>query len=171
MQLVLFVLFGLFAVLGGLIVVGNRNPIYSALGLVVALFSISALYVILGAYFVAAVQVIVYAGAIVVLFLFVIMLLNLNDRERLREQFTLRSVIGIVLGLVFVAVTGLTVWAVVHPGTGAAMPLSDVGHTKQVGRLLFSNYLLPFEVTSVILLAGMVGVLVLIRFHGRGHRS
>ena len=169
LTLLLFLVFGIVAVVGGAFVILNRNPVYSALNLVLTLFAVSALYVILGAYFVAAVQVVVYAGAIVVLFLFVIMLLNVDKQEALHENFDLKRIVGLIAGLVFLLIAGVTVWNAV--GTGAPTQVdaafNESQHTREIGRLLFQNYLLPFEVTSVILLAGLVGVIVLIRFHGR----
>jgi NADH-quinone oxidoreductase subunit J len=167
--LALFIAFGMVAVVGGVLVILHRNPVYSALSLVLTLFALSVLYVILGAYFVAAVQVVVYAGAIVVLFLFVIMLLNLGDQEALHENFDLKRIVGMMTGLVFLLVVGGMVWNAVGmpPEVPADPAFHEPQHTTAIGRLLFANYLLPFEVTSVILLAGLVGVVVLIRFHGR----
>jgi NADH-quinone oxidoreductase subunit J len=172
LNLVLFLAFGLVALGGGALVIINRNPVYSALNLVLTLFAVSALYVLLGAYFVAAVQVVVYAGAVVVLFLFVIMLLNLGNQEALREAFRPRVAIAGVLGAVFLVAAGATAWQAVGPLRPAAPDpaFAHASHTERIGRLLFENYLLPFEVTSVILLGGLVGVVVLVRFHGRPDR-
>lgn len=163
----LFLVFGVTVVAGGALVILHRNPIYSALNLVLVLFALSALYVILGAYFVAAVQVVVYAGAIVVLFLFVIMLLNVGRQEALRENFDPKRVVGMIGGLAFLLLAGTTMWTAVETPTPPSPAFDELQHTHAIGRLLFENYLLPFEVTSVILLAGLVGVVVLIRFHGR----
>ena len=171
METFLFWFFGIVAVIGSALVVLNRNPVYSALSLVMTLFSVAALYVLLGAYFVAAVQVLVYAGAIVVLFLFVLMLLNVGHEESIREAFRFRTILGALLGLVFVVSAGWTMWSLLVTDSVAERIPSDAGHTQSIGRLLFQNYLVPFEITSVILLAGLVGVVVLIRFHGRPRRS
>lgn len=170
---VLFCLFALVAVIGGALVILLPNPVYSALSLVLTLFALSGLYVLLGAYFVAAVQVIVYAGAIVVLFLFVIMLLNVGNQEALRKNVNWRMGVGGLLGLAFLIRAGTTAWNAIQPQQATTLdPAFDQAqHTERIGRLLFQNYLLPFEVTSVILLAGLVGVVVLIRFHGRVKRS
>lgn len=169
LTLLLFIAFAIVAVVSGAFVILNRNPVYSALNLVLTLFAVSALYVILGAYFVAVVQIVVYAGAIVVLFLFVIMLLNLGKQEALHEKLDPKRVVGMIAGLVFLLIVGVTVWNAVGTGAPAQadVAFTESQHTHEIGRLLFTNYLLPFEITSVILLAGLIGVVVLIRFHGR----
>lgn len=167
LSLWLFVVFGVMALTGGALVILHRNPVYSALNLVLTLFALSALYVILGAYFIAAVQVVVYAGAIVVLFLFVIMLLNLGRQEELRENFDLKRIVGMIGGLVFLFFAGTIMWTAVETPKPPSPAFDEPQHTHAIGRLLFQNYLLPFEITSVILLAGLVGIVVLIRFHGR----
>ncbi|MBM3216520.1 NADH-quinone oxidoreductase subunit J [Candidatus Poribacteria bacterium] len=163
LQLVLFILFGIVALVGGALVILNRNPVYSALSLVLTLFAVSALYVLLGAYFVAAVQVVVYAGAVVVLFLFVIMLLNMGRQEAIHENIDAKRVVGIVAGIVFLGLVATATWQAVGPMTPEVADAGEPGHTRAIAELLFRNYLLPFEVTSVILLAALVGVIVLIR--------
>jgi NADH-quinone oxidoreductase subunit J len=144
-----------------------RNPIYCALALVGTFFSLSGLYLLLQAEFIAVVQVIIYAGAIMVLFLFVIMLLDVGHEPSpwLRRD---RPKAFLGLGLVVLLVVELTV--VVGPKIVPVIqgrPTSDlgsaVGNTQLVGSLLFTKFLIPFEVTSIILLIAIVGAMVLAR--------
>ncbi|MDA1193519.1 MAG: NADH-quinone oxidoreductase subunit J, partial [Candidatus Poribacteria bacterium] len=116
MTQILFWVFAAVAIASALMVILHRNPVYSALSLVLTLFAVSGLYLLMGAYFVGAVQIVVYAGAIVVLFLFVIMLLNLGNQESLQETFSLRSFFGVIVGLAFVVIAGMTVTAPIGVG-------------------------------------------------------
>ena len=110
METLLYLVFGLAALVGGVLVIVNRNPVYSALSLVLTMFAVSALYVLQQAYFVAAVQLVVYAGAIVVLFLFVIMLLNLGESDNLPAASGARRFVGALLGVTFAGIIGALVW-------------------------------------------------------------
>jgi NADH-quinone oxidoreductase subunit J len=143
-----------------------RNAVHVALFLVVAQMMLALAFLLQGAYFVAAVQVIVYAGAIMVLFLFVIMLLGVDKREALTENITGQRPIAIGLGAVllaeilFVALRGLDI--VGGDGAAALQALNeDPGNVKALARVLFSKYLLPFEATSVLLVVAVVGVMVM----------
>ena len=173
MTLLVFIVFACVTVGGSLTVVASRSPVVSAVGLVTTMSAIAALYVLLGAYFVGVVQVIVYAGAIVVLFLFVIMLLNVGSQDALRERFTGYTWLGVGLGVLFAIAAGISVWAIVEPVPAqvAQRIFEDEGHTVRIAKLLFRNYLLPFEIISLILLASLVGVTLLIRFHGHAWTS
>jgi NADH-quinone oxidoreductase subunit J len=155
----IFVALTAVAVGSALTVIVHRNPIYSAIALVVTFLCLGGYYILLQAQLVAAVHVIVYAGAIMVLFLFVIMLLDVRREEgsRLRVggvQLTLGTAAGTALLLLL--------WAAMAaaPGGGPPPPLPK-GNTQAVGYLLFTRYLLPFELTSLILLVAMVGALIL----------
>ncbi len=156
----LFIFFGIICVAGAINLLLQRHPINSALSLVVVMASLALIYLLLGAEFVAAIQVIVYAGAIMVLFVFVIMLLNAGAEERSRG-----SHVALVLGGPGVAiVAGLLTWVMVHssPQLGSvAIGPSDFGETHEVARLLFSKFLLPFEVTSVLILIAIMGAVIL----------
>ena len=160
MALVAFFLVALVAVGSALGLVLRRNPIHGALFLVVNLGCVAAFYLMLGAEFLAAAQVIVYAGAIMVLFVFAIMVLIPGKEETGPDpRRTLRTWAAPAAGLLFVQV--LT-WLLVSRGPApSGMPAT--GGVEAIGRLLFSDYLFPFELTSVLLLAAMVGVLLLAR--------
>src|SRR2546425_7467497 len=156
MQDILFYIFSALTLGCGLLVVANpfsRNPVTSAMFLVLAIASLAGLFVLLHAFFLAAVQVLVYAGAVIVLFLFVIMLLDLHPEERRRiKKF------GAIAGtLAVAAVLGLFARALVQTGAVANSPLPTLeGGTAALGRALFTEYLLPFEIVSVLLLVAMV---------------
>jgi NADH-quinone oxidoreductase subunit J len=161
MEAFFFYLFGGIAIAAALLVITRRNPVTSAIFLILCLFSLAVLYVLLRAHFVAVIQVLVYAGAIMVLFLFVIMLLNLSRVESGRIRNLLVKVVGAVLGVVLM----INLLAAVNkPLLPEGARLSEgFGGTEQVGMLLFSDYLLPFEVASVLLLAAIVGAIILSR--------
>ncbi len=125
MELLMFYIFGFGAVVSALLMVTNKRPVRAAMSLVATMSFVAGLYVLLDAHLIAVLQLIIYAGAIMVLFLFVIMLLNIEEKEGLVE-----------------------------------IP-SDFGTTKAVGRMLFTQYLLPFEIASILLLAAIVGAVIL----------
>ena len=160
---ILFFLFAALAIASAIMMIVHRNPIYCALFLIVTLFALAGLYVLLNAPFIAAIHVIVYAGAIMVLFLFVIMLLDTKTdimKERPRH---LIQVISIVLAalffvelVIFVNASGVDSMVSSLPGTQ-----SQVGSTRAIGILLFTKYLFPFEVASVLLLSVIIGSVVL----------
>jgi NADH-quinone oxidoreductase subunit J len=145
----------------GVLVVANpfsRNPVTSAMFLVLTIISMAGLFVLLHAFFLAAVQVLVYAGAVMVLFLFVIMLLDLKEEERLKVK-----KLGLVAGLISVgAIVAIFIRSLFASKPGANLPApTAVGDTATLGKLLFTNYLLPFEIVSILLLVAMVGVILL----------
>jgi NADH-quinone oxidoreductase subunit J len=158
---ILFYLFAALTLICGALVIANpfsRSPVTSAMFLVLTIISMAGLFVLLHAFFLAAVQIIVYAGAVIVLFLFVIMLLDLKEEER-RKIKLLGLVSGVVavgaiLSIFFKALA--TVKAPPEPGNP---PVE--GQTHDLGMLLFSHYALPFEVVSVLLLVAMIGVILL----------
>lgn len=151
-------------VVSAILVVVLRNPIHSVLSLVLTFFSLAGLYVLLNAQFIAAIQVIVYAGAIMVLFLFVIMLLNLDEEEKVRERHPLQKAFGIIVVTLLLAGMGsLVATGVLHGNKGlyTAAKVSAMGNTKAIAGLLFTDWILPFEITSILLLAAIVGAIVL----------
>jgi NADH-quinone oxidoreductase subunit J len=222
---ILFIAFGALTLIGAVAVIGFKNPVYSAIALIVTFFAQAGLFILLGAHFVAAVQVIVYAGAIMVLFLFVIMLLNLGSVHADRPKAGIAKGAAIVLGIIF-ALEGVYIAVNAYKGTAVARVKqeSDVGEgaittaqleeiskiqttyqltrdeinteyvpkvatadkalesltaveaqkliqtlrgemgkTERIGSVLFSKFLLPFEVTSLILLAALIGVIALVK--------
>ena len=143
----------------------QRNPLYGAISLIGVFISLACLYVTLAAPFIAAVQVIVYAGAIMVLVVFVIMLLNVEAEER---PMRLRSLIPIAVGLaavLFAEAVFITFFVHASPSTPTDN-ISNVGLTASIGAGLFTSYLLPFEITSVLLLMAIVGAMTLARRGG-----
>ncbi len=160
MQDALFYIFAGLMLLCGLLVFANpftRNPVTSAMFLVLAIVSLAGLFVLLHAFFLAAVQVLIYAGAVMVLFLFVLMLLDLKVEERRKL-----NVYGIVTGCVAVgALSWIFLNSLSHASLTAVASPSVEGGTAALGELLFSKYLLPFEVVSLLLLVAMVGVVLL----------
>jgi len=166
MEGLIFYPIALITLVGSLGMVMSRNAVHSALWLVLVFFCFGGFYVLLHAEFVAAVQVIVYAGAIMVLFLFVIMLLRVDRAEELLVRHRLQRVAGVILGFALLAGIGITVLVNVLPGKGGERSLESIatdagGNTQAVAKALFTDYLLPFEVTSVLLLAAIVGAVVL----------
>ena len=157
MDLILFWIFATIAVGCAVNLVAQRRPIASALSLVGVMGSLAVLYVLLGAEFIAAAQVIVYAGAVMVLFLFVIMLLDLRAEERRRIK-----LFGAVAGCVCVgAFLFIFLAQLLHSPLGASSNPAVEGGIVPLGKLLFTRYLLPFEIVSILLLVGMVGVVLL----------
>jgi NADH-quinone oxidoreductase subunit J len=154
---IFFIAFALLALLCGFLVIVNRNPVNSAMFLVLSIASLAGLFVLLNAFFLAAVQVLVYAGAVMVLFLFVIMLLDLKEEQRR----TIRKFSLALGGLAVVAIGSLLVRAIWFSGVGRAAQPQLEGSTRSLGSSLFQDFLLPFEIVSVILLVAMVGVILL----------
>jgi NADH-quinone oxidoreductase subunit J len=139
-------------------VVVAKNPVHAAMSLVAAFFFLAGIYVLLAAHLVAVMQVLVYAGAVMVLFLFVIMLISLGDEHLLEERYRGMQLLGVVGALGLVAVLA---WAILDVSQGAPGPLpADFGTVKAVGRALYTHFLLPFEATSLLLLAAIVGAVV-----------
>jgi NADH-quinone oxidoreductase subunit J len=160
MEPYLFYTFAGLTVACALLVVANpfsRNPVTSAMFLVLTIGALAGLFVLLHAFFLAAVQILVYAGAVMVLFLFVIMLLSPKEEEGRALRKT-----ALVLALGTAAtIAALLLKTIDRSGVGGGAKPELEGGTRELGRLLFSQYLLPFEIVSVLLLVGMVGVILL----------
>jgi NADH-quinone oxidoreductase subunit J len=156
---VFFYVFAALTLLCATLVIANpfsRSPVTSAMFLVLAIISMSGLFLLLHAFFLAAVQILVYAGAVMVLFLFVIMLLDLKEEARRKIKF-----FGLAAGLVSVGiVVSIFVKSLASVKTNAAEPTLE-GETYALGKLLFTQYTLPFEIVSVLLLVAMIGVILL----------
>lgn len=151
-----------------------RNAVHVALFLVAVQMGLAVAFLLQGAFFVAAIQIIVYAGAIMVLFLFVIMLLGVDRREALEEPLRGQRPLAIGLGvllaaeIVYIAIKGIDFVVAGNGETALERINRNPGNVTAIARALFSNYALPFEITSVLLVAAIVGVMVLARHIGRG---
>jgi len=158
---ILFYVFSAFALICGIMILVSRNPVNSAMFLVLTIASLAGLFVLLEAFFLAAIQVLVYAGAVMVLFLFVIMLLDLKAEERRKIK-----IVGLAGGVVSVGAILAIFFKSLSSATLKNSPAPNLyGGTIPLGKLLFSEYLLPFEIISVLLLVAMVGVILLSKKH------
>jgi NADH-quinone oxidoreductase subunit J len=159
---ILTIIFALLAVATAVIMITRRNPVKSVLFLVVNFFCISAIYLLLRAQFIAIIQVIVYAGAIMVLFLFVIMLLNLQDESKLTENITYKKITAVLLAILLFSVLAITAYFAYLSKYQMINPNSEQLGTVQVnGKELYTTFSFPFELMSFILLAAIVGAIVL----------
>jgi NADH-quinone oxidoreductase subunit J len=162
MDTYLFLLFAAIAVVCAVNLVVQKHPINSALSLIGVMGSLAVLYLLLGAEFIAAAQVIVYAGAIMVLFVFVIMLLNAGAEKKPKRQSLMAPLLGIPL---LVTLLGLLSF-IIQRSTGGEALVRFGEYTvgaRDIGRVLFTKYLLPFEITSVLILIAILGAMVLAR--------
>ena len=157
---ILFWLLSVMALFGAMMVITSRNPVYSVLWLILTFFAISGHYILLNAQFLAIVNIIVYAGAIMVLFLFVIMLMNLNKTVEPQKNRWLKFAGAIAGGsLLLVMVAALRNTEV--KGLSAQVNQGDIGLIKNLGKELFTTYVVPFEISSVLFLSAMVGAVVI----------
>jgi len=161
METVIFGIFATVALVSSLVVVTHKSPIYATLALVLTLFSVAVLFVLLGAPFVGVLQVLVYAGAIVVLFLFVIMLLNVQKEEMSHVGAGAQLWAAVLAAVVFVGMLGLSFW---RAGSPALKPLTPESVSLQgLASELFNTYLLPFEIVGLLLLVAVIGATVAAR--------
>ena len=159
-MIILFIAFAIGALLGALVLVGAKNPVHSALGLVVTLISTSALYALLHAPFLAMVQVAVYAGAIMVVFIFVTMLLNVGAAQgSARGPFRVQAG-AVAIAVLFAATIAAVVWRYLPSAVPPRVP-DDFGSTADLGAQLLGPLMIPFEAASLLLLVAMVGAIVL----------
>jgi NADH-quinone oxidoreductase subunit J len=158
MILSLFYFLSFFSILCALMVVISKNPIHSVLYLILTFFSIAAHYVLLNAQFLAAVHVIVYAGAIMVLFLYVIMMLNLNAEVEPHKSKWLKVAATVAGGLLMVVLVGAlrSTATSIAPSEGI-----QIGSIKNLGKVLFNDFMLPFEISSILFLVAMIGAVML----------
>jgi len=162
MELLMFYIFGVVAVLAAFLMITSWNPVAAVLNMILVMFCLAGLFVLLNAHFIAAIQVLVYAGAIMVLFLFIIMLLNMRGNEPIwksRDRNVVLSFIGFLLAVgAFIKLYGTLKASGLHQ----TMKVSeDFGTTELVGKVLFTDYLLPFEIASILLLVAIVGAVIL----------
>lgn len=158
-QILFYFLSGIALVSAGYFVMA-KNPIYSILSLILTFFSISGLYILMNAQFLGVVQIIVYAGAIMVLFLYILMMLNLNKGDESKKS-NINKFVGVfAAGILFIGILGA------YKGlSGNSVAGTDINHgvglTKNLGKLLFNEYVLPFEIASVLILSGIVGAVLI----------
>jgi NADH-quinone oxidoreductase subunit J len=168
MTTILFVLLAGLAIGSAIAMVVQRNPLYSAISLIGVFIALAGLYLTLAAPFLAAIQIIVYAGAIMVLVVFVIMLLNVEEEERKPLRLGYLTAVAILLAAILFGEAGFILYFMGQSGVEPLDPnalgnASNVGLTNSIGTGLFTSYLLPFEITSVLLLMAIVGAITLAR--------
>lgn len=166
METILFFLFGGLAVIAALAVVFNRNVVHSALFLLLNLAMIAGLYVLLNAQFIAVAQIMVYAGGILVMILFVVMLLGAELGETIPQWLTPLNAIKVALAAIFLTIVGTASYDWLYSTSAVTGNMTDQliaeqGSAQLVGQALFTEYLLPFEMASILLLVGIVGVVLL----------
>ncbi len=164
MEAYLFYIMAAVSVSAAVYLIFEKNPVHGALYLVMTLLSIAVIYVLLEAQFIAAVQIIVYAGAIMVLFLFVIMLLNLSVLEEMKDALPFQKIPAVVMGILLFSAICLILrsrFLQGKQGEYSSAYVNAVGNTKLIGNLLFTDYLLPFELTSILLFVAAIGVIIL----------
>jgi len=166
-QILMFYVFSVLAVAAGVLVVSSRNPVHSVLFLIVAFFNVAGLFVLIGAEFLAMILVIVYVGAVAVLFLFVVMMLDI-DFAQLRGGFVRYLPIGALVGFILLAELVLVIGSwVVAPGMPHAVAAGAISltNTRALGDILYTRYLFAFQAAGLILLVAMVGAIVLTLRH------
>ncbi|MBA5629264.1 NADH-quinone oxidoreductase subunit J family protein [Moheibacter lacus] len=158
---ILFFVLASLTILSGLLTVTTKNPVYSILYLIITFFSISGHYVLLNAQFLAVVNIIVYAGAIMVLFLFVVMLMNLNKEDKnFSKPFIILS--GTIVSILFFALTvGIFLKSDIKENNQTLLAKSDIGLTESIGTALYSDYVIPFELASILFMGAMIGAVLL----------
>jgi len=171
MEQAFFFYFAIVIAAAAVFVVAVRNPIYSALSLLIMFFHVAGLYVTLHAEFLAAVQIIVYAGAILVLYLFVVMLLNLRHDDRYHRQWPMAAAVGVTLVLEAIVLTAMKGWTSPVVAAGTETTVGGSGNAEAIGDVLYTTYLFPFEVASLILLVAMIGAIILAKKEVGGNEA
>ena len=169
MTSIAFIILALVAIFSALMVVTRSNPVASVLWLVLNFFALAGFYVLLGAQFLAAVQIIVYAGAIMVLFLFVVMMLNLNKLPNLERTHIIQKLIGALVSGVFLVLVSYAVRIADNPVyTPPTASTFAMGTAKTLGTVLFGQWMLPFQIVGFLLLSAMIGVVALAKMRKPG---
>lgn len=164
----MFYVFSLITVVSACMVVSSKNPVHSVFFLILAFFNVAGLFVLLGAEYIAMTLVIVYVGAVAVLFLFVVMMLNINFVE-MREGFLKYLPLGLVVALtifvefIFVMYSSFASKYAVSPVKDIILPNEEISNTKAIGSILYTHYAFPFQMAGIILLIAMIGAIVLTR--------
>ncbi|MBX9852664.1 MAG: NADH-quinone oxidoreductase subunit J [Cytophagaceae bacterium] len=160
MDNILFFILSALAIGGALMVILARNPVYSVLFTILTFFAIGGHFLLLNAQFLFIVNIIVYAGAIMVLFLYVIMMLNLNKQSEPTQPFFIKVIAAISGGLLLITLLG-ALRGMDSDKVISDIPYSDIGLVKNLGKVLFTEYLIPFEISSVLFLSAMIGAVML----------
>ena len=163
METLIFLIFALLAVASSLVVVMHRNPVYSTMSLVVTLFSVAVLFVVLGAPFIGALQVLIYTGAIVVLFLFVLMLLNITKEETAISAQKVQMGGALLGALIFGGMLALLFWSRRGNGDDNPRVTEDLVSMKGMAWQMFTEFLLPFEIVGLLLLVAVIGATIVAR--------
>jgi NADH-quinone oxidoreductase subunit J len=161
-ELILFFIFGAVAITAAVLTITRRNPVHSVIWLVLNFLALAGIYLLMKAQFIAVVQVIVYMGAIMVLFLFVVMLLNLKEERKLSENITYTKITAVLFTILF---GSLMIYLFLNSSfsrlTSFGQPASEIGKADVIGKELFLNYAYPIEVAGILLLVGVIGSAVL----------
>ncbi len=159
-----FIFLALLAIGSALVVITNRNTVNSALFLVLNMVALAGLFLILQAQFLAVIQILIYAGAIMVLFLFVIMLLNIDDEESLFTAFRAKYFVAFIFGSAVLALILYSLGSSAQMLPQLSAQMVDIGTVETIGEVMFSEYLLPFEIAGVLLTAAVVGGLLIAQY-------
>lgn len=159
-----FVLLAVLAIASALAMVLNKNTVNSALFLVLNLLSVAGLYLLLQAQFLAMIQIVIYAGAIMVLFLFVIMLLNIDEEQSLFDKFRVKYLLAFLLGVIVFGQIIYSLGGVTDLLPEISAEMEHVGTVEAIGDVMYTSYLLPFEVTAILLTAAVVGALMIAQY-------
>lgn len=165
-ELFVFIIFAAAAVFGAMTLISARNPVYSAMGLLLTMLSMAVFYVLMDAHFIAVVQVLIYAGAVMTLFLFVIMLIGVDKKEDRDEQIPFHRPMVAILGgglVLLLLLAGRGAWVVFDTG------LEQVGTIEAISDALFGGWMLPFQATILLLTIAAVGSIALARYEPRSH--
>jgi NADH-quinone oxidoreductase subunit J len=160
----LFILLAVLAIGSALAMVINKNVVNSALFLVINMVSLAGIYLLLNAQFLAVIQILVYAGAIMVLFIFVIMLLNVEDEEKLFDKFRVKYFLAFILGAAVVGQIFYSIAGVADVLPEISSNMAEIGTVEAAGDVLYTKYLLPFEMTAILLTAAVVGALMVAQY-------
>jgi NADH-quinone oxidoreductase subunit J len=159
-----FVILAVLAIASALAMVSNKNTVNSALFLVLNLLSVAGLYLLLQAQFLAIIQILVYAGAIMVLFLFVLMLLNLDEEQSLFDKFRVKYIVAFLLGVIVFGQIIYSIGGVTDMLPEISPDMEFVGTVEAVGEVMYTEYLMPFEMTAILLTAAVVGALMIAQY-------
>lgn len=164
-EAIFFYIFAILTVIGAVVVISHKNPVASAISLVLTFFCTAVLFVLLRGHFVAAIQVLVYAGAIIVLFLFTVMYLNIKEDALKFDSLQIEKKITFLM--IIVAVVGYFTYQIAsHVAKSELVQTISFGTVESVGKILFTEFLLPFELTSILIVAAIVGVVAIARRGG-----